>query len=186
MRELADRWRASGFRSPATHRVWSWMPQLGFDYDSSYPDTDPFEPQSGGCCSWLPYFNHDLVELPITLPQDHTLFFILRKADERAWISKTEFLRSRHGMALLITHPDYMLEPRLVHAYRRFLEAFQSDANVWKALPREVSAWWRRRAASSLEWTGQDWRIVGPAATDGSIAHFGEGPERRDLQAAYL
>ena len=74
MREFAERWNAVGFRSPATQRVWELMPQLGFDYDSSYPDTDPYEPQPGGCCSWLPFFNDDLVELPITLPQDHTLF----------------------------------------------------------------------------------------------------------------
>ena len=41
MRRWAERWGAVGFRSPATHRVWDWMPMLGFDYDSSYPDTDP-------------------------------------------------------------------------------------------------------------------------------------------------
>lgn len=66
MRAYAQRWRAVGFRSPATHRVWEWMPLLGFDYDSSFPDTDPYEPQPGGCCTWLPYFNEELVELPIT------------------------------------------------------------------------------------------------------------------------
>jgi hypothetical protein len=35
MREFATRWNAVGFRSPATHRVWEWMPLLGFHYDSS-------------------------------------------------------------------------------------------------------------------------------------------------------
>ena len=28
--------------------------ELGFAYDSSYPDTDPYEPTPGGCCSYLP------------------------------------------------------------------------------------------------------------------------------------
>jgi hypothetical protein len=46
------------------------MPLLVFDYDSSYPDTDPYEPPPGGCCTWLPYFNEELIELPITLAQD--------------------------------------------------------------------------------------------------------------------
>src|SRR5207248_2637619 len=109
IRRWADRWGAVGFRSPATHRAWSLMPLLGFDYDSSYPDTDPFEPQSGGCCSVLPYFNGDLVELPITLPQDHTLFVILGRRDERVWVEKADAVRRLGGMALLITHPDYML-----------------------------------------------------------------------------
>jgi hypothetical protein len=169
MRQFASKWNAAGFRSPATHRVWEWMPRLGFDYDSSYPDTDPYEPQPGGCCSWLPYFNQDLVELPITLPQDYTLFTILGHEDERLWIEKARFLRERGGMALLITHPDYMLERRTRRAYRRLLEAFRHDTTAWRALPRDVSAWWRRRAASQLERTGRDWRIVGPAAKAGRV-----------------
>ena len=80
----ADRWGATGFRSPATQRSWDLMPRLGFDYDSSSTDTDPYEPQPGGCCSFLPFFNDGLVELPITLPQDHTLFTILRSPRRRA------------------------------------------------------------------------------------------------------
>ena len=122
MRRWADRWGAVGFRAPATHRVWEWMPLLGFDYDSSYPDTDPYEPIAGGCCSWLPFFNETLVELPITLPQDHTLFVVLGRGDE-LWHEKTEFLRERGGMALLITHPDYLVEEEHLNAYRRFLPA---------------------------------------------------------------
>ena len=86
MREWAERWHAVGFRSPATHRAWELMPRLGFDYDSSYPDTDPYEPVAGGCCSWLPFMNGELVELPITLPQDHTLYEILRVPAARALV----------------------------------------------------------------------------------------------------
>ena len=71
------------------------MPRLGFDYDSSYSDTDPYEPQPGGCCSYLPYFNENMVELPITLPQDHTLFSILQRPDADVWIGKADFLRER-------------------------------------------------------------------------------------------
>ncbi len=92
IREYASRWGAVGFRSPATHRDWRLMPLLGFEYDSSSPDTDPYEPQSGGCCTWWPFFNADLVELPITLVQDHTLFEILRRPDERLWVDKAAFL----------------------------------------------------------------------------------------------
>ena len=159
-----------GFRSPATHRSWELMPLLGFDYDSSYPDTDPFEPQAGGCCSLLPFFNENLVELPITLPQDHTAFVILRHADESIWVEKTSFIRSRGGMALLITHPDYFTDGKLVGCYERFLARFADDPSAWRALPRDVSAWWRRRAASGLELTDGEWRIVGPAADEGRVA----------------
>jgi hypothetical protein len=169
MQAWGRRWRAIGFRSPATHRNWELMPKLGFEYDSSYPDTDPYEPQAGGCCTWLPFFNRELVELPITLPQDHTLFEILGERDERRWVEKTELLRERGGMALLITHPDYMHGERL-QAYRRFLKRYADDSTCWRVVPREVAAWWRRRADSTLERDGDGWRVVGPAADEAVVA----------------
>ncbi len=165
-----DLWGATGFRSPATHRGWELMPLLPFDYDSSYPDSDPFEPQGGGCCSWLPFFNEHLVELPITLVQDHTLFVILGEADERLWLEKARYLRDRGGMALLITHPDYMTDPARLSAYERFLSAFGDDEKLWRALPREISDWWRRRAASAIVRDGSGWRVDGPAADAADIA----------------
>jgi hypothetical protein len=168
MREWAERWGAVGFRAPATQRRWEWMPQLGFDYDSSYPDSDPYEPKAGGCCTWLPFFNGDLVELPITLPQDHTLFAILR-GDEGLWSGKAELLRRERAMALMITHPDYLLDDTLLAAYRRFVAEFSQDAGVWNALPREISAWWRRRRATALECSAGEWRAVGPAAAEAAI-----------------
>jgi peptidoglycan/xylan/chitin deacetylase (PgdA/CDA1 family) len=170
MRAAAERWHAVGFRSPATHRRWEWMPMLGFDYDSSYPDTDPYEPQPGGCCSWWPFFNDDLVELPITLPQDYTLFTILRADNENVWVEKTRQIRAEGGMALLITHPDYMLEQNRLDAYRRFLTTFADDPSLWRALPRDVSAWWRRRADSTLARDSEGWTITGPAAGEAAIA----------------
>jgi hypothetical protein len=169
IRDYAARWNAVGFRSPATHRVWELMPLLGLDYDSSYPDTDPYEPQAGGCCSWLPYFNRELVELPITLPQDHTLFVILRHKDEEVWLEKTDFLRSRGGMAVSLTHPDYVFEEPLLACYARFLRRFADDSTAWHALPRDVSAWWRRRAASRAILDGGSWRVEGPAAGEARV-----------------
>jgi hypothetical protein len=169
MRRAAADWNASGFRSPATLRHWDLMPRLGFDYDSSYPDTDPFEPQGGGCCTWLPFFNQDMVELPLTMPQDHTLFTILRRRDEAAWIEKAEFLRSRGGMVLIDTHPDYLIDREAFDAYRRLLERFAGDPGMWNGLPRDVSGWWRRRADSRLERNGAGWELSGPAAEEARI-----------------
>lgn len=172
MREAAARWNAVGFRSPATHRDWDLMPRLGFDYDSSYPDTDPFEPQSGGCCTWLPFFIQDMVELPLTMPQDHTLFEILRQPDERAWVQKANFLRAQGGLALLDTHPDYLADQQIMAAYERFLERFAHDDRAWRALPAEVSAWWRRRSQSYLQRDGKGWAVVGAATTDARVEFF--------------
>jgi hypothetical protein len=167
--DAGHQWDASGFRSAALHRDWEWMQSLRFDYDSSWPDTDPFEPQNGGCCTWLPFFIGRLVELPVTLPQDHTLFVIFRRQDETTWVEKTQFLRHQGGLAMIDTHPDYLIDHRIFSAYARFLDRFADDPTAWRALPREVSAWWRRRAASRLEYDGSSWHIVGPAADEGRV-----------------
>ena len=169
IRAAADKWNAVGFRAPATQRDWELTPSLGFDYDCSYPDTDPFEPQPGGCCTWLPFFNGEVVELPLTMPQDHTLFVILRQPDEQCWIDKADFLRDRGGMALIDTHPDYLMDEHILTAYRKLLERFAHDDTAWKALPRDVSDWWRRRAELRLERIGGEWRPTGPAATEARV-----------------
>jgi hypothetical protein len=169
MRAYAERWQAVGFRSPGTLRSWELMPLLGFDYDSSYTDTAPFEPQPGGCCSWHPYMIDDLVELPITLPQDHTLFELLGHLDGAVWLDKTRFLRDQGGMALILTHPDYIGNPRLLASYANFLDEFSDDETAWRALPREVSAWWRRRAATTLRQVAGRWEIDGPARAEARV-----------------
>jgi peptidoglycan/xylan/chitin deacetylase (PgdA/CDA1 family) len=179
MKVHAERWDAVGFRSPSTNRVWELMPLTGFDYDSSYPDSDPFEPTPGGCCTWLPYFNEQQVELPVTLPQDHLVFVILERGDEALWVEKASFLRDRGGMALMIVHPDYMLEQERLDAYRRYLERYAGDDTAWRALPREVSAWWRRRAASRLELANGVWRVVGPAAGEARIRYGSDLEDER-------
>lgn len=169
MREAAELWNAVGFRAPATQRDWDLMPTMGFDYDCSYPDTDPFEPRGGGCCTWWPFFNRDMVELPMTMPQDHTLFVILRRIDEKPWIDKAEFLRGRNGLVLLDTHPDYLLDQRILQSYRKLLERYASDQSAWRALPADVSCWWRRRAESRLERLDGKWEVTGPAAGEASV-----------------
>jgi hypothetical protein len=94
---------------------------------------------------------------------------ILGHQDESAWVEKAEFLRARGGLATIDTHPDYLTDDRIFSAYARFLERFADDPTAWRALPRDVSAWWRRRAASWLEHDGLTWRVVGPAADDGQV-----------------
>jgi hypothetical protein len=169
MREFAERWDAIGFRSPATQRKWELMPRLGFSYDSSYPDTDPYEPQAGGCCTYWPYFNQAMVELPMTLPQDHTIFLILQNSGPEIWLEKARHLRHRQGMALLVTHPDYADDRRVTDGYRRLLDAFRGDETAWHALPCEVAAWWRDRDASTIRRDGNAWRVEGPAADRGRV-----------------
>ena len=80
---MAERLGVEGFRSPATHRVNAWLADLPVSYDCTVPMSDPYEPQPGGCCSPWPFFIGSVVELPYTIPQDHTTFTLLRAAQRR-------------------------------------------------------------------------------------------------------
>jgi peptidoglycan/xylan/chitin deacetylase (PgdA/CDA1 family) len=186
MKSVAREWGARGFRSPSTYRDRELVQQLGFEHDSSWSDVARYEPQPGGCCSWLPFFiGTSLVELPITLAQDLVLFELRRENSEEPWIAKTRFLREHGGMALLLTHPDYLTSPHRIGAYERFVAEQARDATAWHALPHEVATWWRQRAESGLERAAQDdWRVVGPAAASAQVCLGAPAPPpaRADLR----
>lgn len=159
-------WEVDGFRSPATGRNADWMHELGCLYDSSFPDTDPFEPQAGGCCSIHPFFFGDVVELPITLTQDHTLFEILRERSIARWVQKSSWIIANHGLINLIVHPDYVVDAQRLALYEKFLEFLGHQPMSWHALPRDVARWWKARAAMKV---GSDGRLDGPAFVDGGL-----------------
>ncbi len=158
----------SGFRSPLTLRNPEWMQGLDIEYDASFFDTDPFEPIPGGSMSIWPFFLGRFVELPYTLAQDYTLATILGARTPDIWLEKTEFIRRNRGMALVITHPDYLKQGAMHSIYSEFLNAVKQLPDYWHALPREVAAWWRRRADPAF-----------PAATETfqlPHAHAAAGP----------
>jgi hypothetical protein len=74
-------------------------------------------------------------------------------------------------MALLNTHPDYQLDGLLPRAYASYLRSVSADSGVWAALPGEVSAWWRRRAATTIERRNGAWTAVGPAEAEAEIRY---------------
>ncbi|MCK4330062.1 hypothetical protein KAX02_09495 [candidate division WOR-3 bacterium] len=185
--KYALEWDAVGFRSPATHRNHEWMRNIPFEYDSSFPDTDPYEPQPGGCLSIFPFFIGNLVELPITLAQDHTLFEILEYKDISIWKQKIDWIEKMNGMALVIVHPDYIEVSRKdspgeisfaisrgkypIKYYEELLRYVKNKSNCWYSLPRNVARWWRKRDKSEIRFNknGKPY-IEGPAAKDGAIA----------------
>lgn len=146
-------WNASGFRSPLMQHRLAWLHQLGVEYDASTFDTDPFEPEPDGVGTIFPFWvpgprGSGYVELPYTLPQDFTLFSVLRERNINIWKQKLDWIAERGGMALLITHPDYMCfegekargEFPASH-YEEFLRYAREkyDGVFWTALPRDIA-----------------------------------------------
>jgi predicted glycosyltransferase/peptidoglycan/xylan/chitin deacetylase (PgdA/CDA1 family) len=140
---------ASGFRSPATYRNQHWFHMLGFEYDSSLADTAPFEPQAGGCASLFPFQVDDgLIELPMTLAQDHTLFGLLGETNAQTWLTKLRQIKKVNGMGCVLTHPDpapgYVGMPENEEHYTKLLDTIVASG-AWVPLPRELARWWRTR-----------------------------------------
>jgi len=170
--EFGRRIGAAGFRSPATYRDRYLMQELEFDYDSSFSNTAPCEPQPGGCGSFFPYVMGDLIEMPITLPQDHTLFELLGERDAETWMSALASIERAHGMACVLAHPDpapgYMGLPANEAHYLRVIDAV-TRGGAWVALPREVARWWRLRTDTPVsEFAALEAASLGTASVDGS------------------
>ena len=89
-------WNAIGFRSPAMHHNLEWIHDLDIKYDASTFDTDPFEPQPDGVGTIFPFWvqgnnnQKGYVELPYTLPQDFTLFVLMKEKNIEIWKKKGE------------------------------------------------------------------------------------------------
>ena len=149
--ELAGRLEAVGFRSPATHRVFEWLAELPVDYDCTIPNSDPYEPQPGGCCSAWPFFIGNVVELPYTLPQDHTLLTLLGHRSPKLWLEQATTVAESYGLIQCVSHPDpgYLGDADKRAVYAEFLQGMAERQNVWRALPREVASWWRERETTA-------------------------------------
>src|SRR5215475_2629123 len=182
-------WQADGFRSAFMLNELDWLHELDISYDASTFDTDPFEPQPQGQETIFPFWvnrpplrksevegfgsrstcemrypdsgnsRSGYIELPYTLPQDSTLFLLLKEQTPEIWMKKLDWLAQNGGMALVITHPDYMgfngshsRAEYPVELYRQFLEHVRDKyaGAYWEALPKEVASYVRQNAPANL------------------------------------
>ena len=140
-----DELGAVGFRAPMVHRNLSWMQALNIEYDSSCFDADPFQAMPGGIGSFWPSVVGRFVELPYTMPQDHTLLVSLNQTDDAVWRWKLGVIRDCHGMALMLTHPDYLDSPSRLAVYRDFLAYLRDATEPWHVLPKEMATWTQKQ-----------------------------------------
>jgi hypothetical protein len=133
------------------HRHPLWLQDFEMEYDLSFFDTDPFEPMPGGTMSIWPFTIGHFVELPYTLVQDHTLMQTLGENTPRIWLDKVEFVSKYSGMALLNSHPDYLMFPQYFSIYEEFLNQMRQRNDYWHALPSEVANWWQYRVSLLVE-----------------------------------
>jgi glycosyltransferase involved in cell wall biosynthesis len=159
-------WNCVGFRSPLMHHNLEWLHDLNIKYDASTFDTDPFEPQPDGVDTVFPFWvdgpegRPGYVELPYSLPQDFTVFVLLKEKDISLWQKKLDWVVQRGGMVLMNTHPDYMCFNEgsgtameyPVERYQQILSYVKQkyEGQYWHALPRDVAAFCEKRRFKRL------------------------------------
>jgi hypothetical protein len=153
-----DEWESVGFRSASMLHNLEWIHKLNIKYDASTFDTDPFEPQSDGIGTIFPLWiakdstEEGYLEIPYTLPQDFTLFILMKEKNIAIWKKKLDWVVRQGGMALVNTHPDYMnfegknlgLEEYPVEYYNDLLNYVIStyDEQYWHVLPKDLARDW--------------------------------------------
>ena len=170
--EYLKQWGAMGFTSPSMHHNLDWMHALNISHSTSTFDTDPFEPQNEALGTIFPLWVQNntekridengtlsegrkgFVELPYTLPQDFTLFILMKEKNIRIWTDKLNWVSEKKGMALFNSHPDYMNFNKQkngsleydIELYTQFLEHIKNQykGQYWHALPKDIARFWQQ------------------------------------------
>jgi len=155
------KWGAVGFRSGFMLRQLEWLHDLNILYDASTFDTDPFEPQPDGSATIFPFQvkpaegskRPGYMELSYTLPQDSTLFLLLREKTPEIWKRKLDWISRHGGLALVNIHPDYIdfeggsrsstcYPSAIVEEFMQFVRNEYAEM-YWNPLARELALWYQ-------------------------------------------
>jgi hypothetical protein len=169
-----QRYASRGFRAGAMYRREDWYDAFQFSYDMSVPNVAHLEPLRGGCCTVMPYFIGDILEIPLTTVQDYSLFHILEDYSLELWKRQIALIQERHGLMSFLTHPDYLIESGARKTYEALLDHLRMtavDQRSWVTLPGEVNDWWRARAQMQLVARNGQWQVEGPQNEKATIAY---------------
>jgi hypothetical protein len=158
-----------GFRSPLLQHGRELVEALGkagYEYDSSAPSWEPLSPTSlkpHGVGTVFPFFVSGLLEIPVSLPQDHQLIRVsgLTTSDAVQELFRiSNFVRDVGGACVLLVHPDYEFgQPGNADDYYRLLQKFTSDPDCEILTLGELARWWTHRAGSHIEMRDGDFSI---------------------------
>jgi hypothetical protein len=150
-----------GFRAPLLQHGRELIEALGtagYKYDSSVPSWEPLSPtslQPHGVGTVFPFFISTMLEIPVSLPQDHQLIRVsgltVSEAVEELF-RVSGLVRDIGGACVLLVHPDYEFgQPENSEEYYRLLARFKSDPECDILTLGELARWWTHRANSQIE-----------------------------------
>ena len=144
-RPLIERYASIGYRAPSLLRTEAFMAQLGqvFRYDSSIPTTGGLFPvPNTGCASARPFRVSGIWEIPISMPRDASMRFLMYSPERilRIWIEVADRVARSGGVVMLLTHceDEYSGHPKMQEIYRRFLDYVSTSDHLTWSSPTEV------------------------------------------------
>jgi hypothetical protein len=150
-----------GFRSPLLQHgreLLGALGKAGYTYDSSAPSWEPLSPtslRSHGVGTVFPFVVLGVLEIPVSLPQDHQLIRVSGLSTSEAvqeLFRVSQWIRGVGGACVLLVHPDYEFgQPENTDEYYRLLEKFKSDPECEILTLGELAQWWTHRANSRIK-----------------------------------
>jgi hypothetical protein len=171
--EYGKAYQTRGFRAAVLYRNLNWYDSLDFSFDMSVPNVAHLDPQRGGCCTVMPYFIGDILEIPLTTTQDYMLFHLLNDYSLDLWKAQIELIIQKNGLVSFIVHPDYVSDAKAQGVYRNllgFLHQLGLEKRIWFAVAGEIDHWWRLRSNMRVVDHSGKWRIEGSGAERAQLA----------------
>jgi len=171
--EYLRQYRSEGFRAGAMYRMQDWLEALDCKYDMSVPNVAHLEPMRGGCCTVMPYFIGEILEIPLTTAQDYSLLYILNEHTIELWKRQIALIKERNGLISVLSHPDYLIDKTNRSVYEALLDYLRhmvAAEGTWATLPGNLNRWWRARNGMKLVRRGEKWQIEGPEKEKARLA----------------
>ena len=159
--EFLSRRPVRGFRAPLlqhSRELVETLGKAGYEYDSSMPSWEPLSPTSlkpHGIGAVFPFLISGLVEIPVSMPQDHQLIRVggLRVAEAvDQLLEVSRWIKGTRGACVLLVHPDYEFgQEEGRKEYLRLLRSFRSDPACDIMTLGEMARWWIYRQESYID-----------------------------------
>ncbi len=162
--EFLSRRPVQGFRAPLlqhSRELVETLGKAGYEYDSSMPSWEPLSPTSlkpHGIGAVFPFLISGLVEIPVSMPQDHQLIRVgglgvAEAVDQLLEVSR--WIKGTRGACVLLVHPDYEFgQEEGRKEYLRLLRSFRSDPACDIMTLGEMARWWIYRQESYIDEEG--------------------------------
>lgn len=147
--EKTAKCQLNGFRSPLLQHNYSILEKLkiaSFTYDSSVPTFEPYHPRTmnaHGIGTVFPIKINGLLEIPVTIIQDHQLLYSLGlkpKEVMEVWEETASLIKTMGGCCLTLSHPEYKLldHENLLPIYEDYINTLTCEKDCEIVTPSNI------------------------------------------------